>query len=144
VRFSFEDDGSLALKLLKFKAEPTGAKNIWESTYRFAVVDTGKPSGYPANFVCMLPKKFEENTEFVRMFGDRSVEQAQRLLTDSLKREPSSEVKAELTRRLRLLEPKQDDKVKCCHCEKTFKHKGLRRHRWTYCPECKQKKWRSK
>jgi hypothetical protein len=78
--------------------------------YRFAVVDLDKCKNYPLNFVCMLPMKIDADGKsqsvFLQIFGDKSVEQARALLTGALETESDSEVKAEIERRLKLLEAK--------------------------------------
>ena len=127
----------LALRLLKFK---NGENNFMQNTYRFAVVNSDK-SSYPSNFVCMLPAKIGEGSTFVKLFGDKSLEQAQLLLKDSLKRESEGDVKVELERRLRLLEPKENSAIKCCYCGKMFLPQGLRRYKRYFCPECGQKRY---
>ena len=78
--------------------------------FRFAVVDLDKGKNYPLNFVCMLPTKIDaggkSQSVFLQIFGDKSVEQARALLTEALETESDSEVKAEISRRLKLLEAK--------------------------------------
>ena len=78
--------------------------------FRFAVVDLDKPKGYPLNFVCMLPTNInaagKSQSVFLQIFGDKSVEQARALLLGALETESDSEVKAEIERRLKLLEAK--------------------------------------
>jgi hypothetical protein len=78
--------------------------------FRFAVVDSDKSNSYPLNFVCMLPTKIsaggKSQSVFLQIFGDKSLEQARALLTGALETESDSEVKAEIERRLKLLEAK--------------------------------------
>jgi hypothetical protein len=78
--------------------------------FRFAVVDLDKGKNYPLNFVCMLPAKIDADctsqSVFMQIFGDKSVEQAMALLTGALETESDPEVKAEISRRLKLLEAK--------------------------------------
>jgi formylmethanofuran dehydrogenase subunit E len=131
----------LALRLLKFKTETEGYNNMWQTSYRFAVVDPNKSHSYPSNFVCMLPKKLEEGSEFVKMFGEKSVEQAQQLLKDSIKKERTAEVKTELQKRLKLLELKQNIEIKCSLCGKEFVLQRARRYKRNYCSECVQKRY---
>ena len=80
--------------------------------FRFAVVDLDKCKNYPLNFVCMLPLRVSADGKaasvFVKIFGDKSVEQARALLTGALETESDSEVKAEIARRLKLLEAKSN------------------------------------
>ena len=78
--------------------------------FRFAVVDLDVRKNYPLNFVCMLPTKIDADAKsqsvFRQIFGDKSVEQARELLSAALETETDSEVKAEISRRLKLLEGK--------------------------------------
>jgi hypothetical protein len=113
-----------------------GENNYPQSNYRFAVVDIKRSPSYPSNFVCMLPVKVGEGSAFVKVFGDKSLEQAQLLLKDSLKREPDGEVKAEIQRRLNLLEPKHNGPIKCSSCGKQFQPQGLRRYKHHFCQDC--------
>lgn len=131
----------MALKLLKFKTDSNGENNFFQSNYRFAVVDSDKSQSYPSNFVCMLPMKIGEGSAFVKYFGDKSLEQAQLLLNESLKREADCEVKVELERRLKLLEPKQNSTIACSYCGKLFQPKGTRRYKHHFCPECIHKSY---
>ena len=82
--------------------------------FRFAVVDLDKGKEYPLNFVCMLPSQLGPKgtglSVFVKVFGDKSIEVAQKLLLDALEHERDAEVKGEIERRLKLLEPKLPDK----------------------------------
>src|SRR3989304_8535267 len=88
--------------------------------FRFAVVDLDKGKNYPLNFVCMLPTHLSPEGKgfsiFVTVFGDKSIEKARALLTGALKTEDDSEVKAEIIRRLKLLEPKPIIQIKCGAC----------------------------
>jgi hypothetical protein len=131
----------LALRLLKFKTETAGYNNNWQTSYRFAVVDSSKSQKYPSNFVCLLPKKLEDSSEFVKMFGDKSWEQAQQLLRDSIKKERCGEVKAELEHRLKMLELKRNFQIKCASCGKVFVPQKAKRYKHHYCTECFQKKY---
>ncbi len=116
-----------------------------QDTFRFAVVDYSRSESYPSNFVCMLPMKIAKGKNlnvFEKVFGDDSLAKASTLLKDSLKREHDSNVKAEISRRLELLEPKETSLIKCCSCGKTFKPKGLRRFKRHFCGECLQQRYR--
>jgi hypothetical protein len=95
------------LKLRVFTADTKDYSDLGRR-FRFTVVDLEKSSDYPANFVCLLPTivSNDANNVFCRIFGDRSVGQAILLLTKALKYEDKPEIKAEIKRRLKLLEPK--------------------------------------
>ncbi len=116
--------------------------------FRFAVVDLDKPSGYPSNFICMLPAHFggkgESRSVFTQIFGDKSLEQAKALLSQALKTEQDSEVKAEIERRLNLLEPKPLKQIKCSGCGKLFQARRVRRYSQNFCEECLARKFGSR
>ena len=131
----------MALKLQKFRTDSTDENSPLQNNYRFAVVDSDKSQTYPSNFVCMLPMKIGEGSVFVKVFGDKSLEQAQLLLKESLKREADGEVKAEIERRLKLLEPKQNSPIKCSYCGKLFQPVGMRRYKHHFCPDCLHKSY---
>jgi hypothetical protein len=111
---------------------------------RFAVIDLEKSKKYPANYVCMLPQQPKANGKahnvFSELFGDDSLELAKRLLTKALKAESDSEIKAEIKRRLKMLEPKPAIQVKCRVCGKLFEAER-RRFKQKVCQTCTQKKY---
>lgn len=76
---------------------------------RFAVVDLDKAKSYPSNFVCLLPTRISTKAEkagsFSGIFGDKSCEVAKKLLIDALKSENDNNVRVEIERRLKLLQP---------------------------------------
>jgi hypothetical protein len=112
--------------------------------FRFAVVDLDKAKGYPLNFVCMLPMQPSSSGKglsvFVKVFGDKSLELARELLTGALETEDDSEIKAEIERRLKLLEPKPVSQIECSACGKLFQPRRVRRFKRNFCPECMKKK----
>lgn len=77
---------------------------------RITVVDLDKAKSYPLNFVCLLPLHFgvagSKPNSFVKLFGERSLELARKLLVDALKVEQDADVRGELERRLKLLDVK--------------------------------------
>jgi len=113
--------------------------------FSFAVIDLDKAEEYPLNFVCMLPMKLSADVEtesvFVKVFGDKRVEVAKKLLLETLGRERDSEVKAEIERRLELLEPKPDVEKRCLVCGKLFQAQHRKGFKQKYCPECVKKKF---
>jgi hypothetical protein len=114
--------------------------------FRFAVVDFSKSKNYPQNFVCMLPVNLgaaKSNSVFLQVFGDKSLEQAKALLKGAWEREDDSEVKAEIERRLKLLEPKGVNQIKCSACGKLFQPRRIRRFKNNLCEECMKKKFGS-
>lgn len=126
-------------KLQAFRFD-TGTRNAGPS-YRFAVVDYSKAQHYPANFVCMLPLKIEfvkgknPNT-FGVLFGEKSTDFALDLLKKALLTETDNEIKTEIEKRIRLLDPKQAAKVKCSDCGQMFESKRLKKYKTPFCKEC--------
>ncbi len=76
----------------------------------FVIVNKDKAKKYPANFVCVLPTQKNSiekpSTEFSRLFGQDSLRLARQLLKNALNQEDDAEVKAEIEKRLKLLEPR--------------------------------------
>ena len=121
-----------------------GDDNSGTRNFRFAVVNCSKSKSYPQNFVCMLPSQFGKgkiDSAFLKLFGDKSSEQAESLLKSALETEDDSEVKAEIERRLKLLEPRGVNQVKCSSCGKLFQPKRIRRFKNNYCEECMKKRF---
>jgi hypothetical protein len=127
-------------RLQVFKKEPNS--NLAKA-YRFAVVDFSRSKNYPSNFVCMLPLKVDQGGKignvFGELFGDRSLELAMGLLKEALKTENDVDVKAEIERRLNLIDPKRINVIKCSGCKKTFHPQKIRKYRQNFCQECLQK-----
>lgn len=111
--------------------------------FRFAVIDLDRSKQYPANFVCMLPKKPTVNDTphniFSKIYGKESILIAKQLLKRALNSESDLETKNALTERLTMLEPKKPPAVKCCRCGKFFTPIRMRYRKQKVCPPCKQK-----
>jgi len=132
-------------KLQVFKRIQTNENLV--KTYRFAVLDFSKAKDYPANFVCMLPLKVDYRkgktlNVFGELFGDKSVDFAIGLLNEALQNESDVEVKTELWRRLKLIDPKQVNLIKCSRCEKTFQPRKMRKYKQNFCNDCLRARWR--
>jgi predicted Zn-ribbon and HTH transcriptional regulator len=94
----------------------------------------------------MLPSQFGKgkiDSAFLKLFGDKSSEQAESLLKSALETEDDSEVKAEIERRLKLLEPKGVNPVKCSRCGKLFQPRRIKRFKNNFCEECMKKRFGS-
>ena len=118
--------------------------NPFRRSFRFAVVDFSKSESYPSNFVCMLPIKLgagKTDSVFLKVFGNKSLEQAKFLLTGALKAENDSVIKAEIERRLKLLDPMQTTQIKCSSCGKLFQPKRIRRYKKNFCQVCMRKRY---
>jgi hypothetical protein len=111
---------------------------------RFAVIDLDKSQNYPANYVCMLPLQPRANGKahnvFSGLFGNDSLRLAKQLLTKALKNESDLEIKAEIKKRLKLLEPKPTFQVRCRVCGNLFEVRR-RRFKQRICSECTRKKY---
>jgi len=116
--------------------------------FSFAVIDLDKAEEYPLNFVCMLPMQLssDRKTEsaFLKVFGDKRVKVAKKLLLEALGRESDSEVKGEIERRLTLLEPEPNIEKRCVVCGKLFQAQPRKGFKQKYCPECLKKKFGSR
>ena len=138
----------MELRLQKFKTDSTVENNFSQSTFRFAVVDFNRSESYPSNFVCMLPVNLgtaaKSNSVFLQIFGDKSFEQAKSLLKAAWEREDDSEVKSEIERRLKQLEPRRVNQIKCSDCGKLFQPKRITRFKNNFCEECMKKKVESR
>lgn len=111
--------------------------------FRFAVIDLDKSKNYPANFVCMLPKKPTVNDTphniFSKIYGKESILIAKQLLKRALNSESDLEIKNAIAERISMLEPKKAPEVKCCRCGKPFTPIRMRYRKQKVCPECKQR-----
>lgn len=122
-----------------FRRDYTNNLSAWNHL-RFAVVDLNKSKNYPENFVSILPMRIDSDgkllSTFTKFFGNKSLETARRLLTTALKKEDDSEIKAEIERRLNLLEPNPVIQIKCRVCKKFFQTQKERAFKQKICPEC--------
>jgi len=131
------NDMTFELKI--FRRDYTNSLSVWNHL-RFAVVDLNKSKSYPENFVSMLPMRIDSAgklpSAFTKFFGNKSLETARRLLTESLNTEGDSEIKAEIARRLNILEPNPVIYIKCRVCKKFFQTSKKRVFKLKICPEC--------
>jgi hypothetical protein len=99
----------IRLQVFEFYAENKNTNDYLRKSFRFAVVDFSKSKSYPQNFVCVLPVNLaaKSDSAFVQVFKEKSVEQAKALLKAAWEKEDDSEIKAEIERRLLLLDPKR-------------------------------------
>jgi len=94
----------------------------------------------------MLPSQFgkgKTDSAFLKLFGDKGLEQAKSLLKKAWAKEDDSEVKAEIERRLKLLEPKEAYQLKCSRCGKLFPSGRIRKFKNNFCEECLEKRFGS-
>ena len=132
----------LRLRIARFDkvADSSGGKR-----FRFAVVDLDRGKEYPLNFVCLLPLNIKPEVKsvsiFRRVFGEESLAVARRLLAEALEREDEAEVRGEIERRLKLLEPKPVFEKTCVSCGKPFQAESRRGFKQRFCPECLKKRF---
>ena len=129
---------------LKLKTSRKGFRGFFggEELIVFAVVDLDKAEEYPANFVCMLSQldsRAKPTAMFSRIFGDKSLQTAKTLLSEALVRENDLEVKTEIKKRLKALEPKSAIETHCKLCKNSFQPK-LGRHQQRICQRCRTNK----
>ncbi len=129
----------LSYELRVFRGDYRRGHYAWDH-FRFAVVDSNKSKSYPANFVSLLPMRIDSNgkipSAFTKFFGKESLKIARELLTESLKKENGSAIKAEIERRLILLEPNPVIHVRCRVCKKFFQTQKGKAFNHKICPEC--------
>ena len=129
----------MTFELRIFKGD-YGRGRLAQSHLRFAVFDSNKSKSYPSNFVSLLPMRIDSDGKFpsvfTKFFGTKSLETARGLLTEALKTEDDSEIKAEMERRLNLLEPNPVINIKCRVCRQFFKTPKEKARKQKICPEC--------
>ena len=110
---------------------------------RFAVLDKDKASRYPENFICLLPKqinpKLKQKHRFIELFGNESPTIAQNLLNKALDSTEDPEVREEIRRRLKKIEPRSIFQVKCKLCGLYFTPRSIHYNSPEICLECKQR-----
>ncbi len=125
-----------------FKRDYESNHSAW-THLRFAVVDLDKSDYYPANFVSMLPMKIDSDgkmpSAFTKFFGKRSLATARGLLTEAMKTEADAEIKAEIARRLNLLESNPVIQIKCRVCKKFFPAQKENAFKQKICPKCRKR-----
>jgi hypothetical protein len=82
-------------------------KGNWKDRYLLAVIDANKSSDYPANFVCILPRKIYDTDKpfslFAKKFGDNSVNYVVELLKEAIKQEKDRQSKLNYNRNSSIL-----------------------------------------
>jgi hypothetical protein len=113
--------------------------------FRFAVIDLDKSENYPVNFVCLLPLRIKpegkDSSIFSRVFGEESLQVAKRLLAEALELEDDADVRGEIERRLRLLEPKPAFEKACISCGKLFMPESRKWFKQKFCQSCLNEKF---
>ena len=95
---------------LKLYAIKDGAQQI--KRIQLVVVDLDKSKRYPLNFVCVLPRYFrvleKRSSKFAKLFGEKSLCLAKKLLLDAKRNEDDPEITTVLNKRIKDIDSKQD------------------------------------
>ena len=79
---------------------------------QLVVVDLDQSKRYPINFVCVLPRYFrileKRSSKFAKMFGERSLHMAKKLLVDAAHQEADPEIQTVISRRIKAIDSKQE------------------------------------
>jgi hypothetical protein len=89
----------------------------------FVVVDSDKSKAYPLNFVCVLPLSqglCSGHSAYSKLFGQDSIPLAKKLLSKAFAKESDLEIKTEIGKRLKLLNPKTAVKTKWMNMQKSL------------------------
>jgi hypothetical protein len=99
--------GELNLKLYAIK---NGRQQI--DRIQLVVVDLDKSKRYPLNFVCVLPRYFrileKRSSKFAKLFGEKSLCMAKKLLVDAWHSEDDLEIKTVINKRIKDIDSKQE------------------------------------
>lgn len=100
-------EGKLNLKLYAIKNGNQQFDRI-----QLVVVDLDKSKRYPLNFVCVLPRYFrileKRSSKFAKLFGEKSLCMAKKLLVDAWRSEDDPEIKTVINKRIKDIDSKQD------------------------------------
>ena len=83
-----------------------------DSCIQLIVVDLDKSKRYPLNFVCVLPRYLrlleKRSSNFAKIFGEKSLCVAKKLLVEARHREEDPQIQKVITKRIREIGVKQD------------------------------------
>jgi hypothetical protein len=131
---------AMKLELSILKRITSGATGVREE-YVFSLIDLNKAENYPSNFVCLLPKNLQTesnpNRMFLKIFGNESKRIAVDLLTNALKCESDLGVRDEIQKRLKALLPKPTARCPTCSC--VFEPRKYGHYFQTVCTKCRNK-----
>jgi hypothetical protein len=100
--------GKLNLKLYAIKR---GNQQL-NRCIQLVVVDLDKGKRYPLNFVCVLPRYFrlleKRSSKFAKLFGEKSLCIAKKLLVEAWHREEDSELRTVINKRIKDIDSKQE------------------------------------
>jgi hypothetical protein len=79
---------------------------------QLVVVDLDRSKRYPLNFVCVLPRYFriveKRSSKFAKLFGERSLSIAKKLLIDARRNEDDLEITTVIDKRIKDIDLKQE------------------------------------
>ena len=83
-----------------------------ESCVKLVIIDLDKGKRYPLNFVCVLPQYLrlleKRSSSFAKIFGEKSIHTAKKLLADARRREEDPDVQKLISKRLKAIDKKPD------------------------------------
>jgi len=86
--------------------------NLKFNRIQLVVVDLDKSKRYPLNFVCVLPRYFrileKRSSKFAKLFGERSLCTAKKLLVDAEHHENDPEIKTVITKRIKAIDSQNE------------------------------------
>jgi hypothetical protein len=97
--------GKIQLKICAIKNGNTSITRV-----QLVVIDLDRSKHYPLNFVCVLPRYFrileKRSSKFAKLFGDRSLPVAKKLLEDAVHHEEDPEVQTVIKNRIKAINSK--------------------------------------
>ena len=131
------------LQLLITEKEIRHYNTETKTKHLFAVIDLDKERKYPQNFVSMLPKRIKATKKptnvFEGLFGDESIKIARHLLEEALETRPSPKTTIAIRERLKLLDPKLNNRTKCQNCGASIGQSKHRYRPYKFCYNCYRK-----
>jgi len=95
---------------LKLYAIKNGVQQL--DRIQLVVVDLDKSKRYPLNFVCLLPRYFrvleKRSSKFARLFGEKSLSIAKKLLIDARSNEVDPEITTVIDKRIKDIDSKKE------------------------------------
>jgi hypothetical protein len=99
-------EGKLNLKLYAIKNASQQFNRI-----QLVFVDLDQSKRYPLNFVCVLPRYFrileKRSSKFAKLFGEKSLHTAKKLLIDAFRSEDDPEIKTDINKRIKAIDSKE-------------------------------------
>jgi hypothetical protein len=100
--------GKLNLKLYAIKR----ADQKIDSCVQLVVVDLDRSKRYPLNFVCVLPRYLrlleKRSSNFAKIFGEKSLSIAKKLLVDAKHREEDPDIQKVISKRIKEIDTRPD------------------------------------